>query len=117
MVEYLRVPSHTLVHGDGLDYDELALIEPLAIGAHGVRRAGVTAGEFVLVIGAGPIGLGTLEFARVAGGEVIVMDNNQRRLKFCEDELGIKHTLNPGVEDAVERVKTDNRQRHGKRGS
>ena len=58
MVEYLSVPSSSLLHGEGLSFDELALVEPLAIGAHGVRRAAVEPGEFVLVIGAGPIGLG-----------------------------------------------------------
>src|SRR5690349_17413539 len=74
MAEYLLVPSRSLIHGEGLGLDELALIEPLAIGAHGVRRAAVQAGEFVLVIGAGPIGLGAMEFARIAGGKVIAMD-------------------------------------------
>src|SRR6187431_1253316 len=54
MVEYLLVPSSSLIHGEGLSFDELALVEPLAIGAHGVRRAAVEPGEFVLVIGAGP---------------------------------------------------------------
>lgn len=54
MAEYLSVPSHTLIHGEGLSFDELALVEPLAIGAHGVRRAAIEKDEFVLVIGAGP---------------------------------------------------------------
>jgi threonine dehydrogenase-like Zn-dependent dehydrogenase len=72
MVEYLSVPSSSLLHGEGLSFDELALVEPLAIGAHGVRRAAVEAGEFVLVIGAGPIGLATMEFARIAGGRVLL---------------------------------------------
>ena len=76
MVEYLAVPSYSLVHGDGLSYDELALVEPLAIGAHGIRRAAVMPGEYVLVVGAGPIGLGTMEFARIASGKVIAMDIN-----------------------------------------
>jgi threonine dehydrogenase-like Zn-dependent dehydrogenase len=67
MVEYLSVPSSSLLHGEGLSFDELALVEPLAIGAHGIHRAAVEPGEFVLVIGAGPIGLGTMEFARIAG--------------------------------------------------
>src|SRR3954469_16981404 len=61
MAEYLSVPSYALVHGQGLSMDALALVEPLAIGAHGVRRAAVEPGEFVLVIGAGPIGLGIME--------------------------------------------------------
>ena len=61
MVEYLRVPSSSLVHGEGMSYEQLALVEPLAIGAHSIRRAAVRPEEFVLVIGAGPIGLGVME--------------------------------------------------------
>ncbi|QMU27555.1 zinc-binding alcohol dehydrogenase family protein [Adhaeribacter radiodurans] len=94
MVEYLSVPSSTLIHGDGLSFDELALIEPLAIGAHGVRRAAVQPGEFVLIIGAGPIGLGTMEFARIAGGKVIALDINEERLQFCREKLQIPYTIN-----------------------
>src|SRR5674476_690927 len=60
MTEYLSVPTYSLVKSQGLSYDELALVEPLSIGAHGVRRANVQKDEFVLVIGAGPIGLGTI---------------------------------------------------------
>ena len=48
MVEYLSVPSSSLLHGEGLSYDELALVEPLAIGAHGVRRCPAQAGQAVL---------------------------------------------------------------------
>ena len=105
MVEYLRVPSYSLVHGEGLSHDELALIEPLAIGAYGIRRAAVQAGEFVVVIGAGPIGLGTIEFARIAGGKVIVIDVSDGRLQFCKDNLHIEFTINPAKENAVERVR------------
>lgn len=105
MVEYLRVPSYALVHGEGLSFDELALIEPLAIGAHGIRRAAVQPGEYVVVIGAGPIGLGTMEFARVAGGKVIAIDVSAGRLKFCRDNLKVPYTVNPSEEDAVEAVR------------
>lgn len=105
MAEYLQVPSYSLVHGDGLSADELALVEPLAIGAHGIRRAGVQPGEFVLVIGAGPIGLGIMEFARIAGAQVIAMDINQQRLAFCKDKLQVHYTINPAKEDAMEALK------------
>lgn len=94
MVEYLSVPAYSLVHGQGLSFDELALVEPLAIGAHGVRRAGVQPGEFVLVVGAGPIGLGIMEFSRIAGGNVIAMDINEHRLSFCKERLQVAHTVN-----------------------
>ncbi len=106
MVEYLSVPSQSLVHGDGLTVDELALVEPLAIGAHGVRRAAVEAGEFVLVIGAGPIGLGTMEFARIAGGTVIALDINAGRLAFCREKLGVAHTINALSPDVMEQLQT-----------
>ncbi|WP_439557600.1 zinc-binding alcohol dehydrogenase family protein [Dyadobacter sp.] len=104
MVEYLSVPSYSLVHGDGLSFDELALVEPLAIGAHGVRRARVREGENVLVVGAGPIGLGTMEFARIAGGNVIALDINDARLAFCRDKIGVQHTVNALTEPVLERL-------------
>jgi threonine dehydrogenase-like Zn-dependent dehydrogenase len=48
----------------------------------------------VLVIGAGPIGLGTMESARIAGGQVIAMDINEDRLRFCREKLQVLHTVN-----------------------
>lgn len=106
MVEYLQVPSASLLHGEGLSYDALALVEPLAIGAHSVRRAGVMPGEFVAVIGAGPIGLGIMEFARIAGAEVIAVDINPQRLQFCKDKLNIKHTINAAAENPEAALQT-----------
>lgn len=105
MAEYLSVPSYSLIHGEGLSFDELALVEPLAIGAHGVRRADVKKDEFVLVMGAGPIGLGIMEFARIAGGKVIALDINNQRLAFCKDKLKVHHAINPLNEDVSERLK------------
>ncbi|MBK5272810.1 MAG: zinc-binding alcohol dehydrogenase family protein [Bacteroidia bacterium] len=104
MVEYLSVPSSSLLHGEGLSFDELALVEPLAIGAHGIRRAAVEEGEYVLVIGAGPIGLGTMEFARIAGGNVIALDINEQRLQFCKDKLKVAHTVNALSPDVTEQL-------------
>ena len=102
MVEYLSVPNDALVPGEGLSLDALALVEPLAIGAHGIRRAGVTPGEYVLVIGAGPIGLGAMAFARIAGAQVIALDVNEGRLRFCRERLGVEHTvLAPSPIDAI----------------
>jgi 2-desacetyl-2-hydroxyethyl bacteriochlorophyllide A dehydrogenase len=105
MVEYLSVPSHTLLHGEGLSFDELALVEPLAIGAHGVRRAGVQKNEFALIIGAGPIGLGTMEFARIAGAKVIALDINDTRLAFCKEKLKVDHVINAMSDDVTGQLK------------
>jgi 2-desacetyl-2-hydroxyethyl bacteriochlorophyllide A dehydrogenase len=101
MAEYISVPSYSLVHGEGLSFDELALVEPLAIGAHGVRRAAIKPNEFVLVIGAGPIGIGTMEFARIAGGNVIAIDVNDKRLQFCKNRLKAPYTINARSADVA----------------
>jgi 2-desacetyl-2-hydroxyethyl bacteriochlorophyllide A dehydrogenase len=104
MAEYLTVPSYSLMPGGELSLDDLALVEPLAIGAHGIRRAGIIPDEFVLVIGAGPIGLGTMEFARIANGKVIALDINGNRLQFCKDELKVEHTVNASGPDVTEQL-------------
>lgn len=101
MKEFVSVPSYSLVHGNGLPDEALALIEPLAVGAHGVRRAAVKPGEFVLVVGAGPIGLGVMQFASIAGGNVIALDINDRRLEFCRSRLSVRHTINGSTHDVV----------------
>ncbi len=106
MVEYLSVPSSSLLHGSGLDFDELALVEPLAIAAHGVSRAAILKGEFALVIGAGPIGLGTMAFAQIEAAKVIALDLNERRLEFCKQKLNIAHTINPSTTDVFEELKS-----------
>jgi 2-desacetyl-2-hydroxyethyl bacteriochlorophyllide A dehydrogenase len=98
MKEYISVPSNSLVHGANLPVEALALVEPLAIGAHGVRRANVRPGEFVLIVGAGPIGLGLMEFANIAGANVIALDVNQQRLEFCRTHLGIRHVINASAD-------------------
>ncbi len=104
MAEYLSVPSVSLVHGQGLSLDELALVEPLAIGAHGVRRSAIKSGENVLVIGAGPIGLGTMEFAKMAGAKVIALDINEKRLQFCKKKLGIENIINAASADVYQQL-------------
>ena len=104
MAEYIRVPTRLLIANEGLSFDELALVEPLAIGAHGVRRADVQTGEFVLIVGAGPIGLGCMEFARIAGAKVIALDVNESRLDFCKQKLGVDFIINALAENVLERL-------------
>ncbi len=101
MVEYLSVPTASLIKSNGLSADELALVEPLAIGAHGIRRAAVQPEDSVLVIGAGPIGLGLAAFAKIAGAAVTVFDLNKERLAFCAENLGVTVTSDPQVADVV----------------
>ncbi|TBL74667.1 zinc-binding alcohol dehydrogenase family protein [Paenibacillus thalictri] len=94
MKEKLAVPVTHLVKTEGLTLDQTAIIEPLAIGAHAVRRSGLRSGDKALVIGGGPIGLGVMSFAQYAGAEVIVMDINEERLAFSRSWTGGAHTVN-----------------------
>jgi len=88
------VPARKLHPGNKLSYDELALVETLAIGYHAVQRGNPQPGETVLVIGAGPIGLACLEFLKLMPDiNVIVMDRVQSRLEFCARNLGINKGL------------------------
>ncbi|HEY8512392.1 MAG TPA: zinc-binding alcohol dehydrogenase family protein [Cyclobacteriaceae bacterium] len=104
MVDYLVVPTANLVASRGIGLDALALVEPLAIGAHGIDRAEVKTGDFVLVIGAGPIGMGAMQFARLAGAEVIALDLDERRLAFCRERLGVHYTI-ASKEDVLARLR------------
>lgn len=80
-------PSHTLT------LEQLALVETLAIGCHATDRGAPQKGDHVLIIGAGPIGLATLEFTRLTGATITVMDMNADRLQFCKAQYGVAHTI------------------------
>jgi alcohol dehydrogenase len=93
MCERLLLPARKLHVSTKLSHDQLALVETLAIGCHAIDRGAVRAGEHVLVIGAGPIGLSALEFVKVAGAKSIVLDINEARLAFCKTTMGVDHTI------------------------
>ncbi len=101
MQPLLAVPASKLHRSRRLDFDQLALIETLAIGAHAVERAALAPEDFVLVIGAGPIGLSVIQFAAVSGAKLAVMDLSGPRLEFCRSRLGVAHTLAAGAPAAV----------------
>ena len=76
-----------------LSFDQLALVETLAIGCHATDRGAPKEGDHVLIIGAGPIGLATLEFTRLTGATITVMDMVESRLEFCHETYGVAHTV------------------------
>ncbi|MER8732835.1 zinc-binding alcohol dehydrogenase family protein [Mesorhizobium sp. M1227] len=88
MCEQILVPAQNLYPANGLSLADAAAVEFLAIGAHAVRRSLADPGARTLVIGAGPIGLGTALFARIAGLDVMLLDMSAERLGFAESELG-----------------------------
>ena len=106
MQEYISVPISHLIKINPLTYDQAALVECLSIGAHAVRRAGIQKDEFVLVIGAGPIGLGIMQYVRLAGAKVIAMDMSEERLEFCQKWASPDYTVNAkeNPESAIEEI-------------
>lgn len=101
MREYITLPAHKLHRSERLTVDQLALVETLVIGAHAVRRAAPMAGEFALVIGAGPIGLTVIEAARQTGAEIIVSEINPNRLAFAQHQLGVEHAIDARSTDVT----------------
>lgn len=104
MREIISVPISKLHHSETLSLEQLALVETLGIGAHAVQRGQIERGEYALVIGAGPIGLGVMQFAKAAGAQVIALDMNEQRLAFCRQQIGVAHTVTVG-ENALETVR------------
>ncbi|WP_299089612.1 zinc-binding alcohol dehydrogenase family protein [uncultured Metabacillus sp.] len=94
MCETLAVPVSHLIKTDDISLDEAAMLEPMSIGAHAVRRSSLKEGDKVLVIGAGPIGLGVMAFAKYRGAHVIAMDINEERLAFCRSWANVDETVN-----------------------
>lgn len=96
MVEYLKLPANKVHISTKLSFEQLALVETLAIGCHAVERAAIVPNDFVLVIGAGPIGLSVIEFARLKRNTIFVLDRDENRLAFCAENYQVKTVLRTG---------------------
>jgi len=103
MADYVCVPEGNVAAADGVTLDQAAMVEFLSIGAHAVRRANPQKGDRILVVGAGPIGVGCMIFAKLRGGSVAALDVRQDRLDFCRDVLGADHTVAAGA-DTLEKL-------------
>ena len=90
---FFLLPARKLHQANGLSYEQSALVETLAIGCHAVNRGRPVPGETILVIGAGPIGLSVVEFARISGARTIVMDMNPQRLEFVRNIMKVPDTI------------------------
>ena len=106
MREYFKFPAKFLHASDQLSYDQLALIEPLGIGCHAVNRANIASKDRVLVIGAGPIGLGAIQFALAAGAEVGIMEIDPSRLAFCQQQFDLAGGVDPTETKANEQLRS-----------
>lgn len=100
MAELISVPARNVIPTGGIALDDAAMIEFLAIGAHGISRGHITAKDRVLVTGAGPIGMSAIIFAKARGAHVTVMDTREDRLAFARDGLGADASVIATSEDA-----------------
>lgn len=113
LCERFLIRAEKLHPSSVLNYDQLALVETLAIGCHATQRGNPLADEHVLIIGAGPIGLSVLEFTRLTGATITVMDMDEKRLAFCKETYQVAHTIHvtgDGSErDAMNRITNGDR--------
>jgi 2-desacetyl-2-hydroxyethyl bacteriochlorophyllide A dehydrogenase len=110
LTERMILPARKLHPANRLSPEQCALVETLAIGCHAVNRGQPQPGDNLLVIGAGPIGLAVIEFAKLAGARTIVMDLNAQRLEFVRTRMGVPDTIHPkgdGAELETLRQMTD----------
>jgi L-iditol 2-dehydrogenase len=103
--EFVAVPQHVLYRlPDGLSFENAAMVEPVSIAFHAVRRAPPVLNDTAVVVGAGMIGLFVIQALRLAGcGKIIAVDVIPDKLKMARD-LGATHTVNSREEDAVARI-------------
>lgn len=104
MQEYLPVPIYKLMSVEGISWEQAVIIEPLAISAHAVNRVKIQPGDRALVVGAGPIGLAAMVFARLAGAEVIAIDLDEARLDFAKKWARCHHTIHAAREDVKQKL-------------
>ena len=90
------LPARKLHTSTRLTFEQLALVETLAIGRHAIFRGAPKPDETILVIGAGPIGLSVIEFAKLSGARTIVTDINASRLRFVRERMGVPEIILAG---------------------
>jgi (R,R)-butanediol dehydrogenase / meso-butanediol dehydrogenase / diacetyl reductase len=90
---------------DELDDQQGALVEPIAVSARGVDRAGVGPGSAVLVTGAGPIGMLSAEYALARGATTVIVSELNAGRRAIAERLGVQATFDPTSVDVVEVVR------------
>ncbi|NAS12309.1 zinc-binding alcohol dehydrogenase family protein [Poritiphilus flavus] len=110
MQEQFCVSVDLLIKATDLSHDEIAIVEPLAIGMHALGRAQIQPGENLVVMGCGPIGLGILKLAQLSGANVIALDISKDRLRYAKEVFGIKHTVlaDSGAREKIAELTTNN---------
>jgi len=104
MQEIISVPERLLIPANDLSLEEIAVVEPLCIGAHALRRSHVTKDQSIVVIGCGPIGIGLIQLAKYIGARVIAIDTNESRLRLAKENFGADVVITAG-QSSLEKVR------------
>lgn len=95
----IAVDAHRVVKThSGLSDEQAAQVEPSTVAFHAVRASGVRLGDIAVIQGAGPIGLGTLQWVRAAGAGVVIAIEPHEGRRLLARELGAHHAVEPGAE-------------------
>jgi (R,R)-butanediol dehydrogenase/meso-butanediol dehydrogenase/diacetyl reductase len=100
--EFVVVPEHLAHELRGLPTDLGALVEPVAVGFHAVRKSGFKAGQTALVFGAVPIGLVTTACLRAAGASLVAVAEVAEARKAMARDHGADVVIDPREQDVVE---------------
>ncbi|MEZ2337386.1 zinc-binding dehydrogenase [Mucilaginibacter sp. RCC_168] len=95
--KFYKLPDH-------VSFEEAALLDTFSVGLHAIQLSGIKLNDKVVVIGAGCIGLGQLQLAKLSGADVLIIDKVDSALQLAV-ELGADQVVNPEKEDIQEKVK------------
>ncbi|UCB46159.1 MAG: galactitol-1-phosphate 5-dehydrogenase [Spirochaetota bacterium] len=107
--EYVKVPAaNAIMLPDNVDFEDGSMTDPAAVALHAINRAGgIKAGNTVVVLGAGPIGMLTCQWAKIFGAQkVIVTDIVEEKLNIMR-KLGVDRAIDAGKEDVVEIIMSE----------
>ncbi len=105
LCEYKAVPFQKIINGvSDLEFSEIAMVEPLAVGFHAAKRAEIEKGDFVLSFGCGLVGLGAIAGAARRGGRVIAVDIDDDKIALAK-ECGAEFAINSAKDNLEEKVK------------
>jgi len=90
MRDRILLPAKQMYKCAKLLPEQVPLVETLAVGCHAVGRAAMQPGERAIVVGAGPIGLSVMEFLRLAGADIAVVERLPERLAFAAKHAALK---------------------------
>ncbi|KIL49629.1 galactitol-1-phosphate 5-dehydrogenase [Jeotgalibacillus soli] len=102
--EYVNIESSNVLPIGDMEFEEAAMIEPLAVALHGVLNIHPRVGDVAAVFGVGTIGMLTIQWLKIAGAkEIIAIDLSDEKLADAR-AMGCERTINPLNEDLLEKI-------------